>query len=120
MCNFVPVNIRSCLFFLCFLSFVPYEYKFKLTNLGLRHHRMFWKIGGFLASPKQQINFSGRTALPPISSSRQRDSVKRKSTPATSREKNVFSLSPACVDLSPGCSVDMVLTASADSPKVCL
>ncbi|XP_027883649.1 hydrocephalus-inducing protein homolog isoform X2 [Xiphophorus couchianus] len=97
--------------------FVPYEYKFKLTNLGLRHHRMFWKIGGFLASPKQQINFSGRTALPPISSSRQRDSVKRKSTPATSREKNVFSLSPACVDLSPGCSVDMVLTASADSPK---
>ncbi|XP_043979545.1 hydrocephalus-inducing protein homolog [Gambusia affinis] len=97
--------------------FVPYEYKFKLTNLGLRHHRMFWKIGGFLASTKQQINFSGRTALPPISPSRQRDSVKRKSTPSTNREKNVFSLSPACVDLSPGCSVDMVLTASADSPK---
>ncbi|XP_008409888.1 hydrocephalus-inducing protein homolog isoform X2 [Poecilia reticulata] len=98
--------------------FVPYEYKFKLTNRGLRHHRMFWKIGGFLASPKQQINFSGRTALPPISFSMQRNSVRRKPTPSTNREKNVFSLSPACVDLSPGCSVDMVLTASADSPKI--
>uniref|UniRef100_A0A3B3XFK6 Uncharacterized protein n=1 Tax=Poecilia mexicana TaxID=48701 RepID=A0A3B3XFK6_9TELE len=79
---------------------------------------MFWKIGGILASPKQQINFSGRTSLPPVSSSRRRDNVRRKATPSTNREKNVFSLSHTCVDLSPGCSVDMVLTASADSPKI--
>uniref|UniRef100_A0A3B3VSY2 Uncharacterized protein n=1 Tax=Poecilia latipinna TaxID=48699 RepID=A0A3B3VSY2_9TELE len=79
---------------------------------------MFWKIGGVLASPKQQINFSGRTALPPISSSRRRDNVRRKPTPSTNRDKNVFSLSHTCVDLSRGCSVDMVLTASADSPKI--
>ncbi|KAM4554444.1 hydrocephalus-inducing protein homolog [Fundulus diaphanus] len=96
---------------------VSYQYPFKLTNHGLRHHRMFWKIGGFLASPKH-VNFSGRTALPPISSSGQRDKLRRRSLPSSNREKAVFSLSPACVDLSPGCSVDMVLTASSDSPKI--
>uniref|UniRef100_A0A3Q2PEK1 HYDIN axonemal central pair apparatus protein n=1 Tax=Fundulus heteroclitus TaxID=8078 RepID=A0A3Q2PEK1_FUNHE len=96
---------------------VLYQYPFKLTNHGLRHHRMFWKIGGYLASPKH-VNFSGRTALPPISSSGQRDKLRRRSLPSSNREKAVFSLSPACVDLSPGCSVDMVLTASSDSPKI--
>ncbi|MED6243432.1 hypothetical protein ATANTOWER_020079, partial [Ataeniobius toweri] len=99
---------------------VSYQYPFKLTNHGPRHHRMFWKIGGFLASPKQHVNFSGRTVLPPISSSGQRDTLRHRSLPSSNREKSVFTLSPACVDLSPGSSVDMVLAAFTDSPKVSL
>ncbi|XP_047205151.1 hydrocephalus-inducing protein homolog isoform X6 [Girardinichthys multiradiatus] len=97
---------------------VSYQYPFKLTNHGPRHHRMFWKIGGFLASPKQHVNFSGRTVLPPISSSGQRDTLRHRSLPSSNREKSVFTLSPACVDLSPGSSVDMVLAAFTDSPKI--
>ncbi|KAM4733696.1 hydrocephalus-inducing protein homolog isoform 3-T4 [Anableps anableps] len=97
---------------------VPSQYKFKLTNQGLRHHRMFWKIGGFLASPKQYTNFSGRTVLPPISSSGKSDTLRRRALSSSNRGKTVFSLSPTCVDLFPGCSVDMVLTGSSDSPKI--
>ncbi|KAI3371721.1 hypothetical protein L3Q82_024292, partial [Scortum barcoo] len=42
----------------------------------------------------------------------------RASLPSTGREKPVFHLSPSRVELFPGCSVDMVLTGSSDSPKV--
>ncbi|XP_038153742.1 hydrocephalus-inducing protein homolog [Cyprinodon tularosa] len=94
----------------------PYQYRFKLTNHGLRPHRMFWKVGGILAIPRQPVDISGRTPLPPIGCSGRRDAQRQRLS--SSKEKTMISVSPACLDLKPGCSVDMVLTASSDSPKV--
>ncbi|XP_015258081.1 PREDICTED: hydrocephalus-inducing protein homolog [Cyprinodon variegatus] len=94
----------------------PYQYRFKLTNLGLRPHRMFWKVGGILAIPRQPVDISGRTPLPPIGCSGRRDAQRQRLS--SSKEKTMISVSPACLDLKPGSSVDMVLTASSDSPKI--
>ncbi|XP_075327326.1 hydrocephalus-inducing protein homolog [Odontesthes bonariensis] len=96
------------------------QYHIKLTNHGQRVHRMFWKINGFLACTKKHkgASLSERTFLPPISTPRQKDTLSRRSSLSSSREKPVFSLSPSRVELFPGSSVDMVLTASSDSPKV--
>ncbi|XP_037834213.1 hydrocephalus-inducing protein homolog [Kryptolebias marmoratus] len=85
------------------------KYSFKLTNCGQRVHRMFWKTDGLCP---------GRSFLPPISSPKQRDALSRGSLLSTNREKPALSLSPSRVELFPGDSVDMVLTASSDSPKI--
>uniref|UniRef100_A0A3Q3MLA1 HYDIN axonemal central pair apparatus protein n=1 Tax=Mastacembelus armatus TaxID=205130 RepID=A0A3Q3MLA1_9TELE len=96
------------------------QYHFKLTNYGQRLHRMYWGIDGFLPSTKtrKRDSLSGRTFLPPISTPRKKDVLGHGSFPSSSREKPVFSLSPSRVELFPGCSVDMVLTGSSDSPRV--
>lgn len=59
-------------------------------------------------------DLSGRAVLPPIPASK-KDSLGELSS---LKERAVFSLSPSRVELFPGCSVDMVLSGSADSPKV--
>ncbi|XP_045894276.1 hydrocephalus-inducing protein homolog isoform X2 [Micropterus dolomieu] len=91
------------------------QYHLKLTNHGQRIHRMHWRTEGFLKKCK---NLSGQTILPPLSAARNKDIVGCGSLLSTSREKPVFSLSPSHVELFPGCSIDMVLTGSSDSPKV--
>ncbi|XP_070763174.1 hydrocephalus-inducing protein homolog [Enoplosus armatus] len=99
----------------CF-SHEPCQYRFRLTNHGQRTHRMYWRTDGFLPSTKTKgENLSGRTILPPISAPRKKEVLGRGSS---SREKPVFSLNPSRVELFPGCSADMVLTGSSDSPKV--
>uniref|UniRef100_A0A3Q2E163 Hydin adenylate kinase-like domain-containing protein n=1 Tax=Cyprinodon variegatus TaxID=28743 RepID=A0A3Q2E163_CYPVA len=77
---------------------------------------MFWKVGGILAIPRQPVDISGRTPLPPIGCSGRRDAQRQRLS--SSKEKTMISVSPACLDLKPGSSVDMVLTASSDSPKI--
>ncbi|XP_059190373.1 hydrocephalus-inducing protein homolog [Centropristis striata] len=115
------------------------EYHFKLTNHGQCMQRMYWRNDGSLPSTKTRKggsfsgrtslspisaktrkggSFSGRTVLPPISDPRKKDGTARRSLPSSGREKPVFRLRPSRVELSPGCSVDMVLTGSSDSPKV--
>ncbi|GAA6221266.1 hydrocephalus-inducing protein homolog [Lates japonicus] len=96
------------------------QYHFKLTNYGQRIHRLYWRNDGFLPHSKtcKGDNLSGGLVLPPISSPRKTDVVSRGSVLSSIREKPVFSLSPSRVELSPGCSVDMVLTGSSDSSKV--
>lgn len=94
---------------LCFSSHNLCEYSFKLTNRGQRSHRMFWKTDGL---------YPGKSFLPPISPHKQKDSQRRGSLLSTNRENPALSLSPSRVELFPGDSVDMVLTASSDSPKV--
>uniref|UniRef100_A0A3Q3KEI6 Hydin adenylate kinase-like domain-containing protein n=1 Tax=Monopterus albus TaxID=43700 RepID=A0A3Q3KEI6_MONAL len=80
---------------------------------------MYWGIDGFLASSKTHKGDSlpGQNFLPSISAHRRKESLGRKAF-LSSREKSVFSLSPSRVELFPGCSADMVLTASSDSPEV--
>ncbi|XP_037622519.1 hydrocephalus-inducing protein homolog isoform X2 [Sebastes umbrosus] len=96
------------------------QYHFKLTNHGQQMHRMYWRTDGFLSSTKTRRGeiFSDRTVLPPISAPRKKDIQARGSSLSSSREKPVFSLRPSRVELYAGCSVDMVLTGSCDSPKV--
>ncbi|XP_037539075.1 hydrocephalus-inducing protein homolog [Nematolebias whitei] len=85
------------------------KYFFKLTNCGQRSHLMFWKTDGL--HPRRSI-------LPPISSHKQKDTLSHGSLLSTNREHSALSLSPSRVELFPGDSVDMVLTASSDSPKI--
>ncbi|XP_073328914.1 hydrocephalus-inducing protein homolog [Pagrus major] len=94
----------------CF-SHESYQYHFKLTNHGQRRQRLYWLTDDSLPSTKTRkaVNFSGRTVLPPISTPRKKDIPGRGS---------LFSASPPRVELFPGCSVDMVLTGSSDSPRV--
>ncbi|XP_042266839.1 hydrocephalus-inducing protein homolog isoform X2 [Thunnus maccoyii] len=96
------------------------QYHFKLTNHGQRIHRMYWRTDGFLPSTKTRKGeiSSGRTFLPAIHTTRKRDTPGHGSLTSSPTVKPVFSLSPSRVELFPGCSVDMVLTASSDSPKV--
>ncbi|XP_053175951.1 hydrocephalus-inducing protein homolog [Scomber japonicus] len=96
------------------------QYHFKLTNHGQRIHRMYWKTDGFLPSSKTRKGelSSSRTFLPSISGPRKKDISGRGSLTSSLTDKPVFSLSPSRVELFPGCSVDMVLTGSSDSPKV--
>ncbi|CAJ1057504.1 hydrocephalus-inducing protein homolog isoform X3 [Xyrichtys novacula] len=71
-----------------------------------------------LPSPKPcKGNLSGKTILPPISAPRKKDTQDLTPSLFISRDQPVFSLSPARVELFPGCSVDMVLTGTSDSPK---
>ncbi|CAG5958443.1 unnamed protein product [Menidia menidia] len=95
------------------------QYRFKLTNQGQRVHRMFWKINGSLSSTKKckEGSFPNKTFLPPITTPRKKDMPSQGSSLPSSRDKQVFNLSPSRVELFPGSSVDMVLTVSADSPK---
>ncbi|KAI3370851.1 hypothetical protein L3Q82_007368 [Scortum barcoo] len=90
------------------------QYHFKLTNHGQRIHRLYWWTEDYLSSTKT----CREGFLPPISGPRSKDILGRGSLPSSGREKPVFRLSPARVELFPGCSVDMVLTGSSDSPKV--
>ncbi|XP_030281249.1 hydrocephalus-inducing protein homolog isoform X1 [Sparus aurata] len=86
------------------------QYHFKLTNHGKRRQRLYWLTDDSLPSTKtRKVNFSGRTVLPPISAPRKKD---------ISGRRSLFSVSPPRVELFPGCSVDMVLTGSSDSPRV--
>ncbi|XP_049928998.1 hydrocephalus-inducing protein homolog isoform X2 [Epinephelus moara] len=96
------------------------QYHFKLTNHGQQIQRIYWRTDGILPSTKirKRGNLSGWTVLPPISAPGKRDILGHGSLLPSSREKPVFSLKPSRVELSPGCSVDMVLTGSSDSPKV--
>ncbi|XP_074533739.1 hydrocephalus-inducing protein homolog [Halichoeres trimaculatus] len=102
-----------------YLSHETCQYHFKLTNQGQRVHRLYWSTDGFQPSPKTHKggNLSSRTILPPISTPAKRNTLGLTSLLSSSREQPVFSLSPACVELFPGCSVDMVLTGSSGSPK---
>ncbi|KAK7891948.1 hypothetical protein WMY93_023911 [Mugilogobius chulae] len=72
-----------------------YQYHFKLTNLGLRTHRMYWRTDGFLNKAQ-----------------------KRGSMGSSRVEKPVFSLNPSRVELFPGQSVDMLLTGSCNTSMV--
>ncbi|KAM9351908.1 hydrocephalus-inducing protein homolog [Symphorus nematophorus] len=104
-----------------FFSHGSCQYHFKLTNCSERTHRLYWRTDAdFLPSiqTRERGNFSGRTVLPPISALRKNHMPGHGSELASSREKPVFNLSPSRVELFPGCSVDMVLTGSSDSPKV--
>ena len=86
------------------------QYHFKLTNHGKRRQRLYWLTDDSLPSTKtRKVHFSGRTVLPPISTPRKKD---------ISGCRSLFSVSPPRVELFPGCSVDMVLTGSSDSPRV--
>ncbi|XP_034542457.1 hydrocephalus-inducing protein homolog isoform X2 [Notolabrus celidotus] len=102
-----------------YLSHETCQYHFKLTNHGQRVHRLYWSTDGFQPSTKTRKGgtLSGQTILPPISAPRKKDTLNLTSLLPSSREQAVFSLSPARVELFPGCSVDMVLTGSSDSPK---
>ncbi|XP_024138466.1 hydrocephalus-inducing protein homolog isoform X3 [Oryzias melastigma] len=100
-----------------FFSHGLYQYHFKLTNQGQRVHRMYWKIDSTLPSKRhKEKSLPERSFLPPISPARQRDT--HGSSLPSSREKPTFSLSPSRVELFPGCSADMVLTATSDFPQV--
>lgn len=107
-----------------FVSHEPYQYHFKLSNHGKRVHRMYWKIDTSQPTAKTQKGGSlpNQSFLPPISrgiiSPKQRDEPRRGSLLPSSREKSTVSLSPSRLELFPGCSADMVLTVSSDSPKV--
>lgn len=101
-----PVNLSYPLYV---LSYGPCHYHFRLTNHGQRLHQMYWATGD---------NISGRTFLPSINTSRKGQVPGRENLVSSTRERPVFSLSPSRVELFPGCSVDMVLTGSSDSPKV--
>lgn len=110
----LPRSTCPCL---CLLSPGSCQYHFKLTNHGQRTQRLYWRTDGSLASAQSSKggNLPGRTILPPIFTPKKKDSL---GSVHSSREKPVFSLIPSRVELFPGCSVDMVLTASSDSPKV--
>ncbi|XP_049580395.1 hydrocephalus-inducing protein homolog [Syngnathus scovelli] len=76
------------------------DFHFKVTNYGLRVHRLYWKTECS----------SGRTFLPSISAG--------KSWGPQIEDKPVFSISPTRMELFPGDSVDMVLEGSSNFPKV--
>ncbi|XP_068458365.1 hydrocephalus-inducing protein homolog isoform X2 [Clinocottus analis] len=96
------------------------HYHFKLTNQGQRTYRMYWRTDGFLASGKipKRGSFSCQPVLPPISAPKKKGILNRGALPSSSEVKPVFNLKPSRVELTPGGSVDMVLTGSSDSPKV--
>ncbi|KAM9351917.1 LOW QUALITY PROTEIN: hydrocephalus-inducing protein homolog [Symphorus nematophorus] len=104
-----------------FFSHGSCQYHFTLTNCGQRKHRLDWQTDPDLLpsiQTSERGSFSGRTVLPPISAPRKNHMPGHCSELSSSREKPVFSVSPSYVELFPGCSVDMVLTGSSDSPKV--
>ncbi|XP_076588631.1 hydrocephalus-inducing protein homolog [Chaetodon auriga] len=96
------------------------QYHFKLTNYGQRTHRLYWRTDDSLpfTQTRKEGNLSSRTVLPPIVAPRKKDILGHTSVLSSRREKPVFSLSPSRVELFPGCSADMVLTGSSDSPRV--
>ncbi|XP_075998117.1 hydrocephalus-inducing protein homolog [Genypterus blacodes] len=103
------------------------QYHFKLTNYGQRRHLMYWRSEGSSLFPQgllrstktnKEKNMSGRSFLPSISASRQKDNISCGSLVSSIRDRPVFSLSPIRVELFPGCSVDMLLTGSSDCPKI--
>uniref|UniRef100_A0A8D3BS88 HYDIN axonemal central pair apparatus protein n=1 Tax=Scophthalmus maximus TaxID=52904 RepID=A0A8D3BS88_SCOMX len=102
------------------LSHETYQYRFQLSNHGQQIHRLYWATDGFPACTKtrKRDNSPGVTFLPPINAHRKKEVQSRGSVLSSSREKPVFSLTPSRLELWPGCSVDMVLTGSSDSPKV--
>uniref|UniRef100_A0A3B3IEU6 Hydin adenylate kinase-like domain-containing protein n=1 Tax=Oryzias latipes TaxID=8090 RepID=A0A3B3IEU6_ORYLA len=103
----------------CLVSHGLCQYHFKLTNQGQRVHRMYWKIDSSPPSKRhKEKSLPEKSFLPPISTTRQRDTLSYGSSLPSSREKPMFSLSPSRVELFPGCSADMVLTATSDSPQV--
>uniref|UniRef100_A0A3P9J4N0 Hydin adenylate kinase-like domain-containing protein n=1 Tax=Oryzias latipes TaxID=8090 RepID=A0A3P9J4N0_ORYLA len=103
----------------CLVSHGLCQYHFKVTNQGQRVHRMYWKIDSSPPSKRhKEKSLPERSFLPPISTTRQRDTLSYGSSLPSSREKPMFSLSPSRVELFPGCSADMVLTATSDSPQV--
>ena len=116
----LTICLTSSLFSICTTSHGSCQYHFKLTNHGQRIHRMYWKTDGFSPSSKTRKGelSSSRTFLPSISGPRKKDISGRGSLTSSLTDKPVFSLSPSRVELVPGCSVDMVLTGSSDSPKV--
>lgn len=74
-------------------------YHFKLTNCGQRVHRLFWKTDGLSR---------GTGFLPPLS----------QGALVSSRKQSGLRLSSPRVELFPGDSFDMELTATSDTPKV--
>ncbi|KAF7656193.1 hypothetical protein LDENG_00045060 [Lucifuga dentata] len=103
------------------------QYHFTLTNHGQRRHLMYWRTEGSSLFPRGSLrsnktskeeNLSDRTILPSISAPRKKDVPGCGSLVSSSRDRPVFSLSPPRVELFPGCSIDMVLTGSSDSPKM--
>ncbi|XP_025999986.1 hydrocephalus-inducing protein-like isoform X2 [Astatotilapia calliptera] len=101
-------------------SHEAYQYHFKLCNHGKRVHRMYWKVD--TSQPTAKLCKGGtlpdQSFLPPIFTPKQRDDARRGSSLPSSREKSMVSLRPSRLELFPGGSADMVLTVSADSPKV--
>ncbi|XP_025759455.1 hydrocephalus-inducing protein homolog isoform X1 [Oreochromis niloticus] len=101
-------------------SHEPYQYHFKLCNHGKRVHRMYWKVD--TSQPTAKLCKGGslpnQSFLPPICTLKQRDDPRRGSSLPSSREKSMVSLRPSRLELFPGGSADMVLTVSADAPKV--
>ncbi|CAI5655386.1 unnamed protein product [Oreochromis niloticus] len=101
-------------------SHEPYQYHFKLCNHGKRVHRMYWKVD--TSQPTAKLCKGGslpnQSFLPPICTLKQRDDPRRGSSLPSSREKLMVSLRPSRLELFPGGSADMVLTVSADAPKV--
>ncbi|XP_061578790.1 hydrocephalus-inducing protein homolog [Cololabis saira] len=91
------------------------RFLFTLTNRGQRIQRMFWKFDSSLVSTKKPKR---GTFLPPISTPRHRDVVGRGCCVPVPKQKPVFSISPCRVELLPGGSVAMVMTAASDSPQV--
>uniref|UniRef100_UPI003AADF4DB hydrocephalus-inducing protein homolog n=1 Tax=Centroberyx gerrardi TaxID=166262 RepID=UPI003AADF4DB len=91
----------------------PCQYHFRLTNHGQRLHRMFWSTDDSPLFPRKGSLPSTKTPK-----GKNGEVLGRGSLISSTRERPVFSLSPSRVELFPGCSVDMVLTGSSDSPKV--
>uniref|UniRef100_A0A3Q4HS25 Hydin adenylate kinase-like domain-containing protein n=1 Tax=Neolamprologus brichardi TaxID=32507 RepID=A0A3Q4HS25_NEOBR len=81
---------------------------------------MYWKVD--TSQPTAKLCKGGtlpdQSFLPPIFTPKQRDDARRGSSLPSSREKLMVSLRPSRLELFPGGSADMVLTVSADSPKV--
>ncbi|XP_072290521.1 hydrocephalus-inducing protein homolog [Eucyclogobius newberryi] len=93
-----------------------YQYHFKLTNLGLRTHRMYWRTDGLL-NKTQRVNKPGsQTSLPPIIPPKKKNLLLQGSRGSSRVERPVFSLNPSRVELFPGQSVDMILTGSCNTP----
>ncbi|XP_029009061.1 hydrocephalus-inducing protein homolog isoform X2 [Betta splendens] len=96
------------------------QYNFKLTNHGQRIQRLYWGTDGFLPLSKTQKgkDLSRGITLPPISAPKMNASSGHGSFPTLNKEKTVFTITPTRVELFPGCSVDMRLTGTSDTPKV--
>lgn len=81
---------------------------------------MYWKVD--TSQPTAKLCKGGtlpdQSFLPPIFTPKQRDDARRGSLLPSSREKSMVTLRPSRLELFPGGSADMVLTVSADSPKV--
>lgn len=114
--NISFISLTSVLTSVCLTSHESCQYHFKLTNHGLRVHRMYWRTDGFQSSTKLN-NRDSPTILPAISTPKKKGC---RSFLSSGTEKPVFSITPSRVELFPGCSADMVLTGTSNTSKVSL